>query len=82
MGFQPHEAGPVDPDITANFLSCLENVVCAEAWTKGESLLARVTVTQDARITENDLLQACLSQIGPRQTPKAIWLDRRAKPAA
>ena len=82
MAFQPHEAGPVDPEITANFLSCQENVLCAEAWTKGESLLAKVTVTQDAGITETDLLEACISNLGFRHTPKAIWLDRRARPAA
>jgi hypothetical protein len=82
VAFQPHDAGPIDPELTASFLSSQENVLSARAWTRGESVLARVTVTQDARITETDLLNACLDQIGARHTPKAIWLDRRARPAA
>jgi hypothetical protein len=82
VAFQQHDAGPVDPEITANFLSSQENVLCAEAWTKGGALLAKVTVTQDAGITEMDLLEACMSNIGVRQTPRAICLDRRARPAA
>jgi hypothetical protein len=82
VAFQPHEGGPINPELTANFLSCQENVLSAHAWTKGESVLARVTVTQDACITETDLLNACLNTIGIRHTPKAIWLDRRARPAA
>jgi hypothetical protein len=82
VAFQPHEGGPIDPELTANFLSCQENVLSAQAWTKGEAVLARVTVTQDACITERDLLNACLNTIGVRHTPKAIWLDRRVRPAA
>jgi hypothetical protein len=74
--------GPIDPELTASFLSSQEHVLSAQAWTRGDSVLARVTVTQDARITESDLLNACLDQIGLRHTPRAIWLDRRARPAA
>ena len=82
VAFLPHESGPVDPSLTATFLSSQESVISAEAWTKGETLLARVTVSQDACVTETDLLEACIDHLGMRQTPKAIWLERRAKPAA
>ena len=82
MAFQPTESGPIDPEVTARFLNCQENVLSAHAWMKGESMLARVTVTLDAKICETDLLQACMSAIGPHYTPKAIWLDRRIRPAA
>lgn len=82
MAFQPAESGPLDPELTAHFLSCQENVISAQAWAKGDCVLARVTVTQDARITESDLLNLCLETIGFRHTPRAIWLDRRVRPAA
>jgi hypothetical protein len=72
----------VDPEVTEKFLSCLDNVLCAQAWMKGEAMLAKVTVTQDAKLCEYDLLQACMASIGPRHTPKAIWLERRVRPAA
>jgi len=82
VAFQPHETGPADPEVTERFLECLENVLCAQAWMKGEAMLAKVTVTQDAKVCEYDLLQACMNTIGPKQTPKAIWLERRIRPAA
>lgn len=82
MAFHVDGGGPVDPEVTAKFLSAQAHVLSAQAWAKGDSVLARVTVTQDARITETDLLMACLSEIGARHTPKAIWMDRRVRPAA
>ena len=82
MAFLPRESAQIDPELTASFLSSQEAVISAEAWTKGDALLARVTVTQDAPVTEMQLLQACLERLGVHQTPRAIWLDRRVRPAA
>jgi len=44
--------------------------------------MARVTVTDDAKLSESDIRTACLKSIGDLNTPKMILLERKYRQAA
>ena len=77
---QKGESG--DPKLAERFLNSLEYVVDASAWLDSDTIVAHVTVTEDAAISDKDLRQACLTKVGPINTPKVIQVDRRVRPAA
>lgn len=72
----------VDPGVTSRFLQSRESVLHAEAWAVGSTLYARVVVDCLANIAEDDLLEACIQEIGLTYTPKSITLERANQPAA
>lgn len=77
-----HHGEPGDPKLAERFLNSLEYVVDASAWLDSDTIVAHVTVTEDAAISDKDLQQACLTKVGPINTPKVIQVDRRVRPAA
>ncbi len=72
----------VDPGVTARFLESRESVLHAEVWAVGSTLHARVIVDSYASVHEDDLLEACIQEIGVTYTPKTITLERANVPAA
>ena len=82
MGFSPNSRTQVNPEATQRFLCSLDNVLSASVWQRNGTIMARVTVTDHAELTESDLRAACLEKVGILNTPTAILLDRVARPAA
>ena len=76
------ERGPIDPTITEQFLLRRDDVVSASAWLNRDTVAARVTVTEDARVSERDLRCACHEAIGLQHTPIVILLERVRRAAA
>ena len=76
------ERKPVDPSVTERFLLRCAEVVRASAWLNRDTIVARVTVTEQSEVRERDLRRACHEAIGLSHTPKVILLERIRKPAA
>jgi len=72
----------VDTRRIESFLLCQEGVVDANVWTKNTSVLARVTVMNDACCDETGLQSACEQALGKNLTPSMIMLQRALRPAA
>ena len=72
----------INPAATQRFLCGLNNVLDASVWQRNGTIMARVTVTEHAELTENDLMAACLEKVGILNTPTAILLDRKTRRAA
>lgn len=82
MAFSPDSKAQVNISVAQSFLCSIDNVLSASVWQRGQTIMARVTVTENATVTETDLQTACLEQIGVLNTPTAILLERRVRPAA
>ena len=72
----------IDPSVTTRFLESRDSVLFAEVWTVGCELHARVVVDSCSNIHEDDLMQACVQEIGVTYTPQSITLERAISPAA
>ena len=59
-----------------------DDVVSASAWLNRDTMVARVTVTEEATVCERDLRCACHVAIGLQQTPMVILLERCRRKAA
>ena len=82
MGLPPRPKTVINPAATQRFLCGLNNVLDATVWQRNGTIMARVTVTDHAELTESDLRAACLESVGELNTPTAILLDRKARRAA
>lgn len=82
MAFSPRTSPQADLSVVKSFLCSFDKVLNASVWQKQGTIMARVTVTDDATVTENELRAACLEKIGVTNTPTAILMDRRVRPAA
>ena len=76
------ERRPVDPSVTERFLLRHDDVVSVSAWLNRDTMVARVTVTEEATVCERDLRCACHKAIGLQHTPTVILLDRSRRKAA
>ena len=82
MEFSTKEQGAVDPSVTERFLMRRNDVISASAWLNKDTMVARITVTEDATVCERDIRSACHEAIGLLHTPTVILLDRCRRQAA
>lgn len=64
------------------FLMIHDGVVDATVWQQNGSVLARVTLMDDVYCEEGDLRSACERELGSKNTPTMIMLQRALRPAA
>ncbi|MBS1723488.1 MAG: hypothetical protein JSS66_11105 [Armatimonadetes bacterium] len=71
-----------DPQAIQTFLLGQFGVVDASVWVRNGQLLASVTVAEESRCGEADLLVACRKALGPENTPQMILMQRALRRAA
>ena len=64
------------------FLLSLDGVLDVSVWASNGSPVARVTVEANSTLSEPDILQACLTELGPKASPRLLMLRRALRPAA
>jgi hypothetical protein len=77
-----HLANSADPHATEAFLRSQPEVVEATVWWKNSTLLSRVVVSQDSRLSPADIQQACLMKLGAAATPRLVMIERAIRLAA
>ncbi|MBX3110979.1 MAG: hypothetical protein KF857_03140 [Fimbriimonadaceae bacterium] len=61
---------------TERFFTAVEGVYEACVWARGETLLARLLVDENATMSCQDLKQACALALGESRTPSLMLIER------
>ncbi len=69
----------IDPKLTERYLLGMGDILDASVWWDHGSLRACVTVVDSTPITDQEIKQKCVEELGLHQTPRAItFYGRRA----